>query len=261
MGELTAVDWALLVTGAVLVGIAKTALSGAGTLAVVAFATALPARASTGVLVPLLLLGDVIAVRTYHRHANWSILARLAPGVLPGLAVGAWFLSVSGDSVVRRTIGAIVVAMALLQLRSRRTLRQRLAAASTPDGHAMPPEMSVRRWRGASLLMGLIAGFATMTANAAGPVTSLYLVMAGLPMLEMLGTVAWFYLAVNAAKLPFSAGADVLSFQGLAIDAALVPALIVGALAGRAIIARIDQQRFEGAVLVLTLASGSLLLL
>ena len=109
--------------------------------------------------------------------------------------------------------------------------------------------------------MGLVAGFATMTANAAGPVTSLYLVMAGLPMLEMLGTVAWFYLAVNAAKIPFSAGAGLLSVRGLAIDAALIPALLLGASAGKVIIARIDQKVFESAVLVLSLGSGVLLLL
>ena len=39
-----------------------------------------------------------------------------------------------------------------------------------------------------------------MTANAAGPVTTLYLIMAGLPMLQFLGTAAWFYLVVNAAN-------------------------------------------------------------
>lgn len=45
-------DWVFLGLGAALVGIAKTAINGAGALAVTLFALALPARESTGALLP-----------------------------------------------------------------------------------------------------------------------------------------------------------------------------------------------------------------
>ena len=79
---------------------------------------------------------------------------------------------------------------------------------------------------------GATAGFATMTANAAGPVTTIYLIRAGLPMLRMIGTGAWFYLVVNLAKVPFSAGLGLITPTSLVRDALLVPALLLGAALG-----------------------------
>ena len=79
---------------------------------------------------------------------------------------------------------------------------------------------------------GATAGFATMTANAAGPVTTIYLIRAGLPMVQMIGTGAWFYLVVNLAKVPFSAGLGLITPTSLARDALLLPALLLGAASG-----------------------------
>ena len=109
-------------------------------------------------------------------------------------------------------------------------------------------------------VLTVAAGFATMTANAAGPVTTIYLLLAGLPMLAFLGTAAWFYLVVNAVKLPFSAGLSLMSVDSLRTDAVLAPALAVGAVLGVALVKKIDQQQFERAALALaTVAAVSLL--
>jgi uncharacterized membrane protein YfcA len=245
--ELSVLALVLLAAGAAVVGFAKTAVGGAGALAVVAFAAALPAKDSTGALLPLLLVGDLIAVKAYHRHADWAVLLRLLPGVLPGLLLGAWFLSIADDNLMRRSIGAILLAMTALQVWTRRTG----PPAADRKGHARPL---------LAIAMGLAAGFTTMTANAAGPVTTLYLLAAGLPMLQFLGTAAWFYLLVNAAKLPFSAGLDLISRDSLVVDAVLVPALVVGALAGILLVRRIDQAQFERVALVLAGVAAAALL-
>jgi uncharacterized protein len=108
--------------------------------------------------------------------------------------------------------------------------------------------------------MGGAAGFATMTANSAGPVTTLYLLMAGLPKLSFLGTTAWFYLVVNAVKLPFSACLDLISADSLRADALLMPALALGAGLGVALIRRIRQEQFERVALVLTGVASIVLL-
>lgn len=251
--ELTPLDWAVLALGAAIVGFAKTAVGGAGALAVVAFAAALPAKESTGALLPLLCVGDVVAVRVYHRHADWAVLLRMLPGVLPGLMLGAWFVAVADDSLMRPSIGAILLLMTAVQLWMRR-------AKTEPPGEG--EALSRRRPRhSVTVAMGAAAGFATMTANAAGPLTTLYLIMAGLPMLQFLGTAAWFYLVVNGAKVPFSAGLSLISQDSLLMDALLVPALCLGALAGIVLVRRIDQAQFEQTALALATVAAAVLLL
>lgn len=108
---------------------------------------------------------------------------------------------------------------------------------------------------------GMAAGFATMTANAAGPVMVLYLLLAGLPVLGLLGTGAWFFFLVNLAKLPFSAGLDLINPPVLLMDLALVPALLAGGLIGALVAHRIPRKRFEDITVGLTVvAAGALLI-
>ena len=244
--ELTAAAWVAVVLAAALVGFAKTALGGAGSLAVVLFAVALPARESTGALLPLLLCGDVLAVVLYRRHGSWSTLVRLLPGVVPGLLAGAWFVAAVDDRAMQLAIGLILLAMTLIQLVQR-------TRASAPRAVAPHPV--------ASLCVGALAGFATMTANAGGPVMTLYLILAGLPMLGMLGTGAWFFLAVNLAKVPFSAGLGLISAPSLLLDLTLLPALLVGGAIGVVTIRRLEQRSFELAALGLGAVASVLLVL
>ncbi len=248
--ELTLGAWAWLAVAGVLVGVAKTAINGVGAIAVVIFAAVLPARESTGALLPLLLCGDLIAVAWYRRHAEWSTIWRLLPGVLPGLLLGAWFLSVVDDTVMRRTIAIILLVMCALQL-----WQLSHGGGPTATGPA-------RRPHGVTTLgTGAAAGFATMTANAAGPVTTVYLIRSGLPMVQMVGTGAWFYLVVNLAKVPFSAGLGVITPTSLVRDALLVPALLLGAGLGILLLRRLRQRQFEVAALGFSAVAALLLLL
>jgi len=248
-GELSLSAWLWLALAGVLVGVAKTAIAGVGSIAIVIFAAVLPARESTGAILPLLMCGDVVAVSYYHRHADWGTLYRLLPGVLPGLLLGVWFLAVVDDVVMRRTIAVTLLAMCCLQL-WQRTHAPDLAAPNQEHPHGVT-----------TLGAGVVAGFATMTANAAGPVTTVYLVRAGLPMLQMIGTGAWFYLVVNLTKVPFSAGLGLITPTSLARDALLVPGLLVGAGLGIWVVRRLQQRQFEVTALAFSAAAAVLLLI
>ena len=65
----------------------------------------MPARESTAAILLLLIVGDIVAVWHYRRDADLSLLKRLIPAVLPGLVLGALFLAVVDDTVLRRSIG------------------------------------------------------------------------------------------------------------------------------------------------------------
>jgi uncharacterized membrane protein YfcA len=239
-------QWLLLACGAFATGLSKTGVAGLGVLSVALFANALPARASTGALLPLLLCADVIGVGVYRKHASWPHLVRLFPWVVLGVGGGSLALGAASDRLVQRAIGAILLAMLGVHFWRRRR---------PPVG----PEGIVLR-SAATAPVGVLAGFATMVANAAGPVMVVYLLAMRLPKLVFVGTSAWFYLLVNAFKVPFSVGLGLISLRSLAVDAALLVPMVPGALLGPAILRRMDQRAFEGVVLVLTAAAALRLL-
>ncbi|MET7271990.1 sulfite exporter TauE/SafE family protein [Streptomyces flaveolus] len=250
--HLTGWEFAALAFAALLVGFSKTAVSGANTVSLAVFAAVLPARASTGVLLPVLIAGDILAVLTYRRHAHWPTLWRLFPAVGAGVVVGTAFLVWADDTAVRTSIGVILLFMAGVTVWRR---RQADAAAEQPD------EIGSRAGRVKARTYGVLGGFTTMVANAGGPVMSMYLLSAGFRKLGFLGTSAFFFLIVNVSKLPFSAGLGLIDGRSLLLDAVLVVFVVPGAFLGTWAVKRIDQRLFEQLVIAATVVGGLQLLL
>lgn len=247
--EHTAAAWLLLAVAGVLVGVAKTAVGGVATIAVAIFAAVLPARASTAALLLVLLVGDVLAVATYHRTCDWRLVRHLLPGVVPGLVLGAVVLAVVDDATLRRAVGVLLLGLLLLQLWLRKD--------ATTAGPGTPPPWTPS----ARAVTGAGAGFATMVANAAGPVMTLYLLGQRVDKLAFLGTSAWFFLCINLLKLPFSIGLGLVRPSMLVTAALLVPMVLVGGLVGTRLVRRLHQQAFEVAVLAAAAVSAGALLL
>jgi uncharacterized protein len=249
MTDLSLSTWLLFALAALIVGLAKTSIGGLGTLAVVIFASQLPARESTGALLPLLMVGDVLAVAAYRRHANWRLLARLFPWLAVGVVLGAVFVAYVDDRAMRRSIGIVLLALVAVQLFSRH---------ERASGWRTDPDASYRTrvQHIATASVGICAGFVTMVANAAGPLTTIYFLMAGLPMLEFLGTGAWLFLVVNLFKLPFSIGLGLIDATSLGTDAVLAPVVLLGAGIGYLLVRRINQRTFEWLALALAAVSS-----
>ncbi|MFE5123911.1 TSUP family transporter [Streptomyces sp. NPDC056669] len=254
MYTVTLWEFAALAAASILVGFSKTAVSGANTVSLAIFAAVLPARESTGVLLPLLIVGDLLAVRTYRRHAHWGTLVRLFPAVAAGVVVGTVFLLWAGDAEVRTSIGAILLLMAGVTVWRRRTAARAEAPATTPDADGAGARLKAGSY-------GVLGGFTTMVANAGGPVMSLYLLSAGFRKLGFLGTSAWFFLIVNVAKVPFSVGLGLIDARSLLLDALLALFVLPGAYIGKACVDRINQRLFERLVIGATALGGLQLLL
>lgn len=255
MVEMDALSWVLLGLGALVVGLSKTALPGGGTLAVVLFAMALPARESTAALLVLLLVGDLFAVWMYRRTVDWAILRRLIWPVLVGVAVGTVFLGVASDGAVRRVIGAILLGLLVLTLLRRRTQSKAHARGAGEDiGPAKPGRI-------AGYGYGWLGGFTTMVANAGGPVMSMYMLAMRLEVKTFLGTAAYFFFVVNLLKVPFQIGLGLLDLETLGMVGVLAPLVVIAAFIGRWVAGRISQTLFERLVLVLTAIGAVNLLL
>lgn len=236
LGGFSVLDLALLGLAAALIGVAKTAIPGIGSISVALFAAVIPARESTGAILPLLMVGDVLGVLLYRRDAQWPVLLRLMAPIGVGILLGVVFVYYADDTVMRRTIGVVLLVLVAVHL----ALARWRAEALTAPG------------RIASWGYGWLAGFTTMVANAAGPVMSLYLLAARLDKRAFLGTMAWFFAVVNLSKLPFSIGLGLVDRQSLLLDAVLAPLVVVGAVVGGWVIKRVSQQLFERLVLAFT---------
>ncbi|WP_329262303.1 sulfite exporter TauE/SafE family protein [Streptomyces sp. NBC_01478] len=253
--HITGWEFAALAAAALLVGFSKTAVSGANTVSLAIFAAVLPARASTGVLLPILIVGDVLAVLTYRRHAHWPTLWRLFPAVAAGVVIGTLFLVWADDAVVRTSIGAILLFMAGVTLWRRRKADTGAGAGDEPDS------VTTRSGRAKAGSYGVLGGFTTMVANAGGPVMSMYLLSAGFRKLGFLGTSAFFFLIVNVTKVPFSVGLGLIDGHSLLLDAALAAFVVPGAFIGKWAVNRINQRLFEQLVIAATIIGGLQLLL
>jgi len=241
MPHLECWQWALGLLVAILTGVAKTGVPGLGILIVpLMVLTVGDARLAAGWLLPMLSTADIFAVMYWRRHAAaWRLFA-LAPWVVAGMIGGGFALRMD-ERIIRPLVGSIVLVMLALHL-WRRYRVDALASVGRPG------------------IYGVTAGFATTVANAAGPVMSLYLLGKRLPKEEFVATGAWFFFVINLAKLPIYAWNGLLTRRGLTFDLVMVPAVVLGAMAGRRIVDLLSPSIFEWLVLALTGASALLLL-
>ncbi len=237
LASLSVLAWVALGVGALLAGFAKTAISGVGMITVALFAAVLPTRESTGTLLLLLLVGDVVAVSAYRREVEWRTLARLAPSVVVGVLAGVAFVLLATDQLLRRTIGVVILVLLAVHLWRQR--RAKDDAPSTPG-------------RVVTTGAGALAGFTSMVANAGGSVMAVYLLGARLEMRAFLGTGAWFFFAVNLFKLPFTVALGLVSGSSQVILVVMAPLVLLGTYVGRLVIDRIDRELFEKLVLGFT---------
>jgi uncharacterized protein len=166
--------------------------------------------------------------------------------VIVGVVSGFLALDRISNTVVQRMIAGILLTMVGLHF-----YRQRKA-------DSLAQSMPHTWWFAA--ITGVLAGFTTMVANAAGPVMVLYLLAVGLPKLAFIGTGAWFYMCVNAFKVPFSLKLGLINQESLLLDALLVLPMIPGALLGPVLLKHINQRGFELMVLALTIIAAVRLL-
>ena len=238
---------------ALIVGMSKTAFPGAALVATPIIATIVSGRAIAGTTLPILIAADLFAVTWYSRHARWDLLRPMIISVSVGFAAGATFFAVVGSSTrpINVVIGISILLMAGLQ--TWRMVRRQEPVLPTPA---------------AAVVYGSTGGFTTFVANAAGPVLNTYLVRLGLGKAELVGTSAWFYFAVNIAKIPvylalgeWSSGGRFFTGTTLAFDAVLLPAVLVGLFSGRRMLHRLPERAFLIGVLVLSAAGAIKLLL
>lgn len=235
--HLTQLQWMLALICAMMVGFSKTAVNGVSTLAIPIMAGIFGGKSSAAILLPMLIIGDLLAVRHYRIHNNWSYIWRLLPWTFGGLIIG---LTV-GNAVSDQQFKMIIAISVLICLGIMFWLELRKGEV-----------FILNQWWFAALI-GLVGGFTTMIGNAAGPVITIYFLSMRLKKYDFISTGAWLFMILNLAKLPLQIIFwKATTLTTLVFDAAMIPAIVLGALLGIWVIKKIPEKPFRLVVMALT---------
>lgn len=228
--QITPIHWGLVFLSALLIGAAKTGLSGISSIIIPLMALAFGGKLSVGLILPMLIVADVFAVSYYHRHADWAHLIKLMPWALAGIFVATIFGKFINDTQFKLLIAVIVllgVGIMLLQ-------------DFTKLSKVMPSNKYF------ASILGLAGGFASMIGNAAGPIMALYLLSNRLNKNAYIGTGAWFFFMVNLIKIPFHTfWWKTITTYSLVIDFIAVPFILLGCFIGLYMVKIIPEKAYR----------------
>lgn len=244
--DFTILQWILFAVCAMFVGMSKVGVPGVSMIVVPTLAIVFGGKASTGILLPMLMMADVFGVSYYHRHAEWRYLWKLFPWAFAGIGIALWVGEVVNDIWFKNIIAILVfVCIALMLWKDRKA------------GNALFPDTW---WFAAT--MGILGGFATMIGNVAGPIFAIYLLAMHLPKNSFIGTGAWFFMIINLSKFPLHIFVwKTISWNTLTLDLLMLPAITLGAFVGVWLVKKISDKFYRTAVIVVTALSAFLLLI
>ena len=131
-------QWVLAGVAALIVGISKAGISGLGMLSVVIFAQLMPAKQATGMVLPLLCFGDIVAAAVYRRHAKWPHIVRLFPWTAAGVVLGYFAMDLVNERQARLLIGGIILSLVGMHF-----VRRRVSGHETEHGSWFAPTVTV----------------------------------------------------------------------------------------------------------------------
>ncbi len=243
---LTYMQWVVIALSALCVGMSKTGVQGIMLMIVPLLAMAFGAKESTGIILPMLCMADIMAVVYYKRIADWKIVAKLLPTAILG-----FFLAIGVDSLVSH--GQFRQLMGW-------TLMMALAVMMWSEIFGKENRWMKKWWYTA--IFGLMGGFTTMIGNAAGPVMSVYLLSMRKEKMEYIGINAWFFLVVNLLKIPLQVFVwDNITWNSLQLNLLMLPIIGIGVLIGVGIVKRLPEKVFRRFIQVVTILSVILMII
>lgn len=225
-------------------GVSKAGIKGIAIITVTLMALAFGARESTGLIVPMLIVGDIFAVFYYNRHTRWRYILKFAPWMIGGILIGV----VLGKDLPESTFkvwmaGIILISVVIMYWWD-------LRKSKVVPGH----------WAFAGF-MGITAGIATMLGNLAGAFSNIYFLAMRLPKNEFIGTAAWLFFITNLVKLPFHVFVwETITLQSILVNLKLLPGLLLGLYTGIRLV-KIIRERFYRRLILLLTAFGAILIL
>jgi uncharacterized protein len=242
--ELTSSQILLFFFVALLVGMSKTGIHGTGMLAVPLLAIIFGGMNSSGIMLPMLCIADVMGVTYYHRHASWAHLRALFPSAAIGIVLGSLAGDFINDVAFRLIMASVilisVVLMLWLEKNHQKDIPQRRLFAN---------------------VIGGTGGFTSMIGNLAGSIMAVYFISMRLPKNVFIGTTAWFFLVINLFKVPFHIFHwKTITMKSIVLDLSAIPFLALGAYAGIAVVKKMTDTSYRWFIIAMTLVAAAVMI-
>ncbi len=228
--SLSFLTYCLALVGAFALGFSKAGFPGLALVNVVIMAELFDAKASVGLILPLLIVCDLGVYPLFARYATWREAWPLIGIAVVGVVFGYFVLERLDNQYARMAIGGVILIMLGLQL-----VRQ-----FYPQILGQVEGARWFRW-----WSGLLMGASTMLANAAAPAYSIFTLVNRYSKEQFLGIGARCFLFLNLFKAPLMIDLDIITRESLSIDFCLLPGLAAGIFVGKNVIHRIPQKTFE----------------
>jgi uncharacterized protein len=227
-----------------MIGLAKGGFGGLGALLTPILALVLPVASAVGVLLPMLMVGDVFAISMYWKEWDLDLVKRMLPAGIVGALAGTFLLAGLSPDGLRIVLGIFV-----LVLVAYRFVSDRIEAI----------QYKSRPWHAPAA--GFLAGVASGMFNYGGPAISSYLLLQKLKARPFIATTAIFFALLNLIKVPGFLYTGVLDLPLLFSLWWVFPFIPVGIWVARRTLTRLSPSAFEGTIVVLLIISSLWLLL
>ena len=233
------------IIAAVLIGFSKAGIKGITAISVTLLALVYGAKNSTGIMLPLLISGDIAAVIYYNKKCNWGLLLKLLPYVAMGVIIGAFIGDELPEELFKKSMAVIIIISVSLMVWHERSTIQ-LDKRST----------------GLGVILGLLAGITTMIGNLAGAFSNLFFLSMRLNKETFIGTAAWLFFVINLFKLPFHIYMwETIDLSSLYIGLTLLPFLVLGFIGGLKIVNFFSDNSYRYFIILMTLIGAVVMLM
>lgn len=236
LSDLNFTQLSFLCLAGFILGLSKSGIKGISIIIVAILVFVFGAKTSTGILLPMLIVGDIFAVIYYHRHAQWKYMWKLLPAMVVGVVLGTWVGDIVPEEVFRKSMAGIILLSLIMMI-----WWENRASKRVPDSAAFGG------------VMGLTAGFTTMVGNLAGSFANLYFLAMKLPKNAFIGTTAWLFLIINVFKVPFHIFSwETINLGSIWVSLVSVPFIFLGLFSGVKILKRINEKHFRNFIFLAT---------
>lgn len=227
----------LIVCVSFLIGLSK---GGFGGPIPVAFITPLlsqimPAAQAVAIVLPLLIVGDLFALRVYWGKWDKQQIWLLLPMAIVGIIIGTALLAglANQNVLLKRIIGVFSLIVVIYKVGNHYIVRW---------------DYQPRKWHG--YLVGGASGIGSALANIGSPPFTAYMLLQNVEPLIFIGTTTLFFAILNIVKLPFALAAGVIQVQQLLSILWALPLIPVGIWIGKRFVLIANPKVFEWVMLV-----------